>query len=1373
MGGTPVTIRDEDKPFQRNTGQAHVFELHTFHVFLIEFEDLHFHHNSAVLLPDYDTESRDPAMPAEPRITSLAILAECLREVRRHPQRTMLLTGHTDTSGDAGYNLDLSQRRANNVLAALRGDRATWVKVCLGKHKVEDYQLILKWVSRDWGFDCDPGKIDNVRGKKTDDATEAFHKQYNIEFKDKPNKANPQGRTVTQATWEAFFDVYMTELAEILDVDDTGLQAMRNAMTFISEAGTNKQAVGCGENFPKEKRGVDGFRSRENRRVEILFFDPNEEPKLECHAGTTCKPKLCEVNNAKIFKPTIIPVPPVMPRFVRLRVRLKLQWLDPNEKPHVFPKEFPVVVQSGIDPDDTQIEKTADDGLLAFFVDKRKNVFTLQFESTTRRFLATATPATKGPGPEREVFDIELDDVLKDQYLLFALPSVDHGTGVKGEKWSLRDSTWSDGTTQVEEFSGLASRSSIGSQGKPLDLILDPNWQFVGFEYFDRVFGNSGHGKKRIRTPRIVVEGFYEAPTGPATSLDAETMSNWTVNAEPNLLQCLPWILQKKNGAAAPKPDAKILLRFETPDNTFVAATSATAREIKQVFDPAELGPSAARLKLYDLPKVWKSTKYLTRLATGADKFFESLTAAELTDSKKSDKPLVFSLDDIVICDDKLEPIKIAAAVAGPPAVTAERVAIFSHLFSNRASPADALDANLTESGVFKKDPKEPWFSDDALLLTPDRNYIGTYPNWTRLLAAQGSLLDVFNQRTPDKPDRVVGARAAARLVNFTQKSGPANFVSSGSSLSETSRPLPTPSVPLPTPAPFFVAQTFFEQRYRRGTESGPSSGFKIGLTDEQGTGRVDLALVRCCNVDPSAADKEVAVCLNYYRFFFDFNPAPKPPPPATAVNAPSGLTGAAAEAFIKNSTLNVPKRWNGPDPGPGDPPYAHSSGPPTIASVERARIEPRTANPKLRVDVVWFAQSFDASHKDICHFIVSVFVKARASMGSQFGTGQLELGEDKASAADPTPGTVGAKAGSFTFGHECGHASGLPDEYVESASGASYFEDGVYSNTPGSPYNKDANAMMRGNREVRPRSFWHIAEWLHFLDPATDFQVKHSNCTYFLPHMSMTPVGPAPAVPTRPYLYTHVNWPLVEQIVPSMGTRGLFTLFLYPLGEEPYSKSTLSPRANATLDGLLVVVVKIKFTFANFTVHNDIRNALIGLLASVDRAYNDSVQFIAKGRTAGGHNFNRCLLQFQPRVLVEPFVNDPAGRYAAALALQAPVNPGDPTLAQQYATLVRDIENMHRTVNPRSTPAAAAPAAPPEWTDFHVTTRAAGGAAWTAQRELAFQVTPSDGRNVAFEDFFAEMIGIDPRAKGTAAAYRPLVQQVLPAVTDADIVRV
>jgi outer membrane protein OmpA-like peptidoglycan-associated protein len=66
---------------------------------------LHFAHDSAALQPD-----------SRPTLDQIAQL------LAAQPQLRLAVIGHTDNQGSAGYNLDLSQRRARSVVAALVGE---------------------------------------------------------------------------------------------------------------------------------------------------------------------------------------------------------------------------------------------------------------------------------------------------------------------------------------------------------------------------------------------------------------------------------------------------------------------------------------------------------------------------------------------------------------------------------------------------------------------------------------------------------------------------------------------------------------------------------------------------------------------------------------------------------------------------------------------------------------------------------------------------------------------------------------------------------------------------------------------------------------------------------------------------------------------------------------------------------------------------------------------------------------------------------------------------------------------------------------------------------------------------------------------------
>jgi peptidoglycan hydrolase-like protein with peptidoglycan-binding domain len=303
MAELNLTRRDTGKIPGLQSGQCIVINVKTrFHGHVLEMADVHFHHDSAVLLPDYQaSDTADGDSEEQNHATALSVLASCYVYASQNPSQVLLIAGHTDTTGRASYNLTLSEMRADNVLHVLLGNREEWTALAQSKHKVEDYQQILKWVAGKWGWDCDPGEIDDREGPETQAAITRFQQRYKEEFE----ISLTQDGIVGRKTWGAFFDLYMRDLAERLETDEMGLASWRSQLNFVDP---ERQAVGCGENFPIEAPRQDDYRSSTNRRVEILFFDPDDKPLLECSPRRgRCFAEKCEIYNPDIFKFKHIP----------------------------------------------------------------------------------------------------------------------------------------------------------------------------------------------------------------------------------------------------------------------------------------------------------------------------------------------------------------------------------------------------------------------------------------------------------------------------------------------------------------------------------------------------------------------------------------------------------------------------------------------------------------------------------------------------------------------------------------------------------------------------------------------------------------------------------------------------------------------------------------------------------------------------------------------------------------------------------------------------------------------------------------------------------------------------------------------------------
>jgi outer membrane protein OmpA-like peptidoglycan-associated protein len=248
----------------------------------VELLDSHFRTNSAVVLPEGEAPNKDSGKLES--LSSVGVFATALRFLQEHPTQSVFVAGHCDTTGAIEFNQTLSEERAQCALSLLIGgeeQREIWKTLCDGRHQVSDYKQILAWVSQafpDLEFDCDPGKIDDNEFTGIEPVRN-FQNAYNAN-KDAlgatADDLEPDG-DMGPLTWGAIFDCYEHALREELGEDEDGLAALREGLVFVDP---DRKALGFSEHFPIEELGVDNYKSQLNRRVEILFFEPGEEPDL-------------------------------------------------------------------------------------------------------------------------------------------------------------------------------------------------------------------------------------------------------------------------------------------------------------------------------------------------------------------------------------------------------------------------------------------------------------------------------------------------------------------------------------------------------------------------------------------------------------------------------------------------------------------------------------------------------------------------------------------------------------------------------------------------------------------------------------------------------------------------------------------------------------------------------------------------------------------------------------------------------------------------------------------------------------------------------------------------------------------------------------
>lgn len=276
-----------------------VFDLRKAH--LLEFHDALFHPGSHVLLPGSATASG--GLPAG------RLLAASIQHVEKYPNQAILLSGHADAGEPGGDLAALSKRRAENVCCLVTGDRDGWIKSSSDSQNPSDWQHFLKWMTA-MGWDCDPGAHDCGATKESapdprSDAVKAAVRAFQMGYNKAINGGIPENGMVDKETWGAFFDVLVDLAADTLDTEMADVTKRCGKLKFLK---SGMEFVGCGDKFPREVANTGILRSRADRRVETLFFEPREEDlELRCD---DCKPEKCIIYKSGIVRVDVLRIPP-------------------------------------------------------------------------------------------------------------------------------------------------------------------------------------------------------------------------------------------------------------------------------------------------------------------------------------------------------------------------------------------------------------------------------------------------------------------------------------------------------------------------------------------------------------------------------------------------------------------------------------------------------------------------------------------------------------------------------------------------------------------------------------------------------------------------------------------------------------------------------------------------------------------------------------------------------------------------------------------------------------------------------------------------------------------------------------------------------
>ena len=119
---------------------------------------------------------------------------------------------------------------------------------------------------------------------------------------------------VGRQTWGAIFDLYVDHLEEAIASAAIPLAERRAALSFVN---SQKKVIGCGEHKPLtanpiiEQDAAIGRLARDGRRVELIFFEPGQEPSLRCHPQEgECLPTACDIYNGRCYRLRALAVDP-------------------------------------------------------------------------------------------------------------------------------------------------------------------------------------------------------------------------------------------------------------------------------------------------------------------------------------------------------------------------------------------------------------------------------------------------------------------------------------------------------------------------------------------------------------------------------------------------------------------------------------------------------------------------------------------------------------------------------------------------------------------------------------------------------------------------------------------------------------------------------------------------------------------------------------------------------------------------------------------------------------------------------------------------------------------------------------------------------
>jgi hypothetical protein len=309
------------------TGPAQTITVVRLKSTILELEDVLFNHDSAVMMPDNPQNLSNQSSAGATgggtgaaggtsagggttnnTVSGLRALSLVYRELRKNPDKKVLLAGHADHSGAIQDSYDLAAQRAQNVFFLLAGERNKWAENSAKWNQPNDLKLILQYLVPKWGGRVNPGSTSDLWDTDLEKALSEFIFCYDRSVDS--NHIAPSlkseaistivGKIKTSCTtspkptaptpeelpfWKAVFDIYQSDLTQATmkkSTADTEMAVHRIEFTnAVIEPKRDQPFISCGQSFPRSPKSPQNNRPQQ-RRVELLFFDKGKTPEFTC-----------------------------------------------------------------------------------------------------------------------------------------------------------------------------------------------------------------------------------------------------------------------------------------------------------------------------------------------------------------------------------------------------------------------------------------------------------------------------------------------------------------------------------------------------------------------------------------------------------------------------------------------------------------------------------------------------------------------------------------------------------------------------------------------------------------------------------------------------------------------------------------------------------------------------------------------------------------------------------------------------------------------------------------------------------------------------------------------------------------------------------